>query len=189
MIRLLPALAVLLLAIAATWYIARRTAEPAPRQATPTPAATATATAAPAAAATRPSGHRLAGTVVGDLRFAVIEAPDGSNELYAIDADVPGLGKLVAIGPYSATFEGSDGRFDMPLIAAPTPTPRAARSTADDEDDGRDGDAPYADDEELDEGYDEDFDDGTDYGEEGAADLDDGYDTEGDAADDRDTGF
>ncbi len=164
MIRLLPALAVLLLAIAATWFLARRSADPAPP--TPAPAAAALATVTsppvtPAVAATTPSpGHRLAGTVVGDVQFAVIEAPDGSNELYGIDDQVPGLGKLVAIGARSATFEGNDGRFDMPLIAAPTPTARPERKARQEVADDEQADDEFLYEEGLeDEGYDEEVDD------------------------------
>ena len=127
MIRLLPALVVLVLAIAATWYLAQRAPEP--PTPLPTPAATATAGASatavsPVAAVSPSPSHRLAGTVVGDRLYAIIEAPDGSNELYAIDTEVPGIGKLIAVGPDSATFEGSDGRFEMGLVAAPVATPR-----------------------------------------------------------------
>jgi hypothetical protein len=170
MIRLLPALAVLLLAIAATWHIARRTAEPppaAPTAAPPVPTQTPTAAPSPAVAAATPGpAYRLAGTVVGDVQFAVIEAPDGSNELYALGDDVPGLGKLVAIGPRSATFENSEGRFDMPLIAAPTPTRRAGAAAANDEEDTDGGldelpdDEPYFDEPYDDEGDEEYLDGG-----------------------------
>lgn len=168
MIRLLPALIVLILAIAATWFIARRSADPAPPTPAPAAAALATVTSPPATpdvAATTPSpGHRLAGTVVGDVQFAVIEAPDGSNELYGIDDQVPGLGKLVAIGARSATFEGSDGRFDMPLIAAPTPTARPKGEANRDEADDEQADDELLYEEELgDEGYGEE---GDEYGEE-----------------------
>lgn len=155
MLRFLPALAVLLVAIVVTWNIARRTAPvPAPPEA-PSPTRTAATTPTGGAAAgqtpTAVSTYRLAGTVVGDLRFAIVEAPDGSNDLYSIDEEVPGLGRLVAVGPKSATFEGSRGRFELKLVAAPTPTPPAVAGDDEAEDLGdADLDAGNAD-EELDE--------------------------------------
>ncbi len=130
MVRFLPAIAVLALAIVATWTLARRTAPtspPAPAATrtpgmvtNPTAAVAASSTASPTEGAT----HRLAGTVVGDVLYAIVEAPDGSNELYGIDEFVPDVGKLVAVGTKSATFEGRNGRFEMKLVAAPPPTPR-----------------------------------------------------------------
>jgi hypothetical protein len=80
------------------------------------------------------STYRLAGTVVGDMRFAIVEAPDGTNDLYSIDEEVPGLGRLVAVGPKSATFEGTEGRFEMKLLAAPTATSTAVTGDGESED-------------------------------------------------------
>ncbi len=150
MVRILPALAVLLFAVALTWYLARRTATPQPPLAAPTPTV-AFSPPPPApdqedAESPAPHGtHRLAGTVVGDLLYAIIEAPDGTNGLYVIDEFVPDLGKLVAIGEKSATFEGRNGRFDLKLLAAPAPT--AAPTAADP---GLDDPAEYGDEEDLD---------------------------------------
>jgi hypothetical protein len=68
------------------------------------------------------SGYRLAGTVVGDALYAVIEQPDGSNDLYRPGQTVPGLGRLVDLAADRATFEGSDGRIELQLVPASTPT-------------------------------------------------------------------
>jgi hypothetical protein len=140
MLRFLPALAVLLVAIVVTWNIARRTApRPAPPEGSSATHTATTPTREPAGSPvqtpTTVSTYRLAGTVVGDLRFAIVEAPDGTNDLYSIDEDVPGLGRLVAVSSNSATFEGRQGRFEMKLLAAPTPTPAAVAPevAADDE--------------------------------------------------------
>jgi hypothetical protein len=135
MIRILPALLVLVLAIVLTWTLARRSVESVPPQPPPTVSLLPTAAAAdpPAAAAPTDPAYRLAGTVVGDRLYAIIEAPGGGNELYGIDADVPGIGKLIAVGPNWATFESDGSRFDMRLAAAPTPTPRATPDSDADE--------------------------------------------------------
>jgi len=90
------------------------------RAATLLPVATPTPTAGVAAA---PPGHRLAGTVVGDVRYAVVEFPDGTNDLYRPGQDVPGLGRLVEVESNHAIFEGDNGRLDLRLVAAPTTTP------------------------------------------------------------------
>lgn len=66
--------------------------------------------------------HRLAGTVVGDEQYVVIEHPDGRNELYRPGQTVPGLGKVGQIGPDSATFEADGRRITLRLLPAPTPT-------------------------------------------------------------------
>ncbi len=157
MVRILPALAVLVFAIVVTWNLARRTATPPPQPLEPT----ATTLSTPTIAAAHKSEteisnpnplHRLAGTVVGDLLYAIIEAPDGTNDLYGIDEVVPDLGKLVAVGEKSATFEGHNGRFEMKLLAAPKPTavPTAAESAPEDVEEYED--------EELDRLYEDGFD-------------------------------
>ena len=85
------------------------------------PAATITATSAPGTpAAVR---HRLAGTVIGDASYAVIEHPDGTNELYRPGQEVPGLGRLVRVEADRATFAGQQGSFDLKLAPAPILTP------------------------------------------------------------------
>jgi hypothetical protein len=68
------------------------------------------------------SGYRLAGTVVGDASYAVVEQPDGTNDLYRPGQTVPGLGRLIELEANRATFEGSDGRYELELVPASTPT-------------------------------------------------------------------
>jgi hypothetical protein len=93
----------------ATLPAATETPEPRSRTAPPTPSP--------------PRGHRLAGTVVGDVRYAVIEDSHGENELYRPGQRVPGLGKLMKVEARRAVFEGDNGQFELPLAKAPTPTP------------------------------------------------------------------
>lgn len=99
---------------------------PAPPSPVPTP--TRAAGALPAAA----RGYRLAGTVVGDLAYAIIETPDGANQLYRPGQRVPGLGEVSGIEPDRITLAGSDGPFTLQLAPAPTtaPTPRAFASAS-----------------------------------------------------------
>lgn len=157
-VRLVPALAVLAASVAATWMIARHGGTPAPE---PIPTATATPVEAvptdvptsPPSAVTPDPEYRLAGTVVGDRLYAIIESPDGSNELYGIGSEVPGLGTLVAVGKSHATFEKEEGRYDLPLLPVATPTPRAAGApVAETRDDDTDYDDDYPDDEEAENG-------------------------------------
>jgi hypothetical protein len=54
--------------------------------------------------------------------YAVIERPDGTNDLYRPGQTVPGLGRLVDLAADRATFEGSDGRIELQLVPASTPT-------------------------------------------------------------------
>ncbi len=98
----------------------------------PTPPLESTATARPAVAATTlapaptapiPAHYRLAGTVVGDASYAVIEHPDGTNELYRPGQEVPGLGRLVRVEADRATFAGERGPIDLKLAPAPISTP------------------------------------------------------------------
>ena len=111
---------------------ARGTAEPAPAPTAPpalTPSALPTATpgviAAPPPAA---HGYRLAGTVVGDMTYAIIEDPKGVNQLYRPGQAVPGLGQITAIDADSITLAGSDGTFALQIAPAPTNTPTALRA-------------------------------------------------------------
>lgn len=88
----------------------------------PTAEATATATGAlPRAAA----GYRLAGTVVGDVAYAVIVSPAGHSELVQPGQVVPDLGRLIAVDQDRVTFAGADGPFALRVAAAPTVTPTA----------------------------------------------------------------
>jgi len=157
MIRILPALVLLVLAIAVTWFLARRSVAPVPQAPAPTVPAAPTPVPAdtPTAAGPADPAYRLAGTVVGDRRYAIIEAPDGRNDLYGIDAEVPDIGRLIAVGPNWATFESDGERFDMRVLPGPTPTARAAAARgaaarddgADMDDYGADDDLDYSDDE------------------------------------------
>jgi len=128
--KLLIAIIALLL-ILVGWLLLRSPSAPQPPAVEPS-AVPATATRAPAlpAAAESPSpGYRLAGTVVGDVQYAIIEAPDGSNRLYHVDDEIPGLGTLLEIRGLSAKFRGADGEFELPLLAAPSPTAGVAIET------------------------------------------------------------
>lgn len=67
-----------------------------------------------------PVAQRLAGIVVGSRRYAVVEQPDGTSELYQLGEQIPGLGRLVAVEPSVATFEGRDGLIRLVIAPAPT---------------------------------------------------------------------
>ena len=104
------------------------------------PSPVATATMPPARTATwavggtptplrPPPGYRLAGVAVGEPEsFAVIEAPNGSNNLYRLHDDVPGLGELVRIAAEQVVIRGAAGQFDLWLAPAATATPIPART-------------------------------------------------------------
>ncbi len=137
-VRLSVALLAILLASLAFWLV-RRGDDAMPPAGAP---ATATSTAVPPTKALQtptPNLFRLAGTVVGDVRYAIIEAPDGTNELYHLDETVPDLGKLVEIHARSAVFVSPGGRFVLPLVAAPSATPAASTPTPEVLDDDFDG--------------------------------------------------
>lgn len=109
------------------WWIRRLHQAPVPPfepTATALPAVTAI-TLAPAPTASVATHYRLAGTVVGDASYAVIEHPDGTNELYRPGQEVPGLGRLVRVEADRATLSGKHGPIDLKLAPAPisTPTP------------------------------------------------------------------
>lgn len=99
-----------------------------------TPTATAADTPAPptltpaVALQSAALGYRLAGTVVGDLSYAIIEDPRGVNQLYRLGQAVPGLGQVTAIEADRITLAGSDGSFALNLAPAPTTTPTPARA-------------------------------------------------------------
>jgi hypothetical protein len=67
-------------------------------------------------------GYRLAGTVVGDLSYAIIESPSGANQLYRPGQSVPGLGELTSVEADRVTLVGSDGSFALQLAPGATPT-------------------------------------------------------------------
>jgi len=96
-----------------------------PTAAAPSAAASATATFGPPAAA---SGYRLAGTVVGDLAYAIIVDPHGNNQLYRPGQTVPDLGVVRSVEADQVTLEGSDGVFALQLAPGPTDTPTTART-------------------------------------------------------------
>jgi len=75
-------------------------------------------------------GFRLAGTVVGDLSYAIIEDPTGANQLYRPGQTVPGLGEITAIDADRITLSGSGGSFTLLLGPAPTTTPTPLRLDA-----------------------------------------------------------
>jgi len=116
-------LAAVLFAIIA-WLAGRSYRGPVPR---PTHVPAATLAATPTADVPQPSPsplrHRLAGTVVGDVRYAVIEDPNGGNELYRPGQTVPNLGLLVEVDARAAVFESDGRRFELELKPAATPTP------------------------------------------------------------------
>ena len=133
-------LVVLALGLWLVWDAHTDVPPPPPPTVPPPPAATASAPPTAAGPSTTPPkaaiGHRLAGTVVGDVRYAIIENPDGSNALYRPGQIVPGLGELLDITEDSVTLDGDDGSFLLRISAAPTTTPTLRLPTttaADDE--------------------------------------------------------
>jgi hypothetical protein len=92
--------------------------------ATPAPTVTPPVATAPPAA----SGYRLAGTVVGDLTYAIIEDPHGANQLYRVGQTAPGLGEITAIEADRITVTGSEGSFVLQLAPAPPSTPTPLRT-------------------------------------------------------------
>jgi len=91
----------------------------------PSPAASATATVGPPAAA---RGYRLAGTVVGDLAYAIIVDPQGNNQLYRPGQTVPELGVVRSVEADQVTLDGSNGAFTLRLAPGPTDTPTVPRT-------------------------------------------------------------
>lgn len=131
---LLPALAILLLLLG--WWLHQRaqridrdrhtaTTTPAPSP-TPTTGAFGQATASPSV------HHRLAGIAVGDVRFVVVEHPDGTSALYRLGNEVPGLGRVRDITEDGATFDTPSGPLLLHITAPPpaTATPPAPSVTA-----------------------------------------------------------
>jgi hypothetical protein len=111
----------LLLVFVLGWYLRRSEVAPPVHEAgTPSPAPQPTQTTPPEAEAR--VEHRLAGTVVGDEQYVIIEHPDGRNELYRPGQSVPGLGRVAEIGADSAAFDADGRRVTLRLLPAPTPT-------------------------------------------------------------------
>ena len=93
---------------------------------TPTPEATATVTGAIPRAAV---GYRLAGTVVGNVSYAVIVSPEGRSELVRNGQILKGLGQITAIEQDRVTIAGDDGEFVLRVASAPTVTATAVFTT------------------------------------------------------------
>jgi hypothetical protein len=107
-------------------------APPPPPPATPSPSVTqtATATATPTGAVPRvAAGYRLAGTVVGNVAYAVIVSPNGHSELLRTGQILKDVGQLTAIDANSVTIAGADGSFVLQVAAAPTVTATAVLTT------------------------------------------------------------
>jgi hypothetical protein len=85
----------------------------------PAPVARATATPSPSPP---PVLHRLAGVALGNVRYVVVEHPDGGTALYRLGEEVPGLGRIVDVTENSATFEGDLGRIRLRVTVPPSPT-------------------------------------------------------------------
>ncbi|MGH7621590.1 MAG: hypothetical protein ACREMU_04560, partial [Gemmatimonadaceae bacterium] len=94
--------------------------------ATPTETATATPSGVIPAAA---RGYRLAGTVVGDVTYAIIETPQGGSELLRPGQVLHGIGQLLIIDEHHVVIDGADGRFELQLASAPTSTPTPPHAT------------------------------------------------------------
>jgi len=106
------------------WQAHHAPPPPAPPTVSPSASPTATATATPTGvvpAAAR--GYRLAGTVVGDVTYAIIEKPEGGNELLRPGQILRGVGQVVSIDEDHIAIDGDDGRFELVLASAPTATP------------------------------------------------------------------
>jgi hypothetical protein len=122
-----PLLVLLVLGAAVWWLWTTRPQPPLRAAATQTPAAVAQAVT-PGPSSEPPAGYRLAGLAVGEPEsFAAIELPDGSSHLYRVDANVPGLGRVVAITNAGAAIEGEHGNFTLKLKPAATQTPDRRR--------------------------------------------------------------
>jgi len=122
MVRLAVGLLLVLLLLSAWWlWTAGAPAPPPPTAATPTESPGETPTPTPLAA---PPGFRLAGVALREPdSFVVVEAPDGSNVLYRLNAEIPGLGRLVRIEAERIVLRGASGEFELWLAPAATPTP------------------------------------------------------------------
>jgi hypothetical protein len=120
----------LALVLASGWWLARRLVgrpePPSPATATPTNPSPSVPTAPPLQA---PRGYRLAGVAVGEpASFAVVEAPSGANVLYRVDADIPGLGRLVRIEAERIVVQSDAGQIELWLMPAASPTPTRVRA-------------------------------------------------------------
>ena len=127
--RLVIVVLLALMLLSGIWLWRRLAATPPPpalARASATIAPTAEPTSTPL---TAPPGYRLAGVAVGEPdSFAVVESPNGSHTLYRVNADVPGLGRVVRIDAEHVIVESPEGQFDMWLAPAPTETPTPVRT-------------------------------------------------------------
>ena len=127
--RLIIVVLLALMLLSGIWLWRRLAATPPPPMlgrpsATLTPTAEATPT--PLAA---PPGYRLAGVAVGEPdSFVVVESPNGAHTLYRVNAEVPGLGRVVRIDAEHVVVESPEGQFEMWLAPAPTDTPTPIRT-------------------------------------------------------------
>lgn len=114
------------------WLVWDARSTPPPPPSTPLPVPTAPPADTPGSRIVTPpaaaAGHRLAGTVVGDVTFAIIEDPHGGNALYRPGQAIPGLGELIDITEDHVTVSGSDGSFELRLAAASTATVTPSRA-------------------------------------------------------------
>jgi hypothetical protein len=100
---------------------------PTPRDTSPPPRPTPPIRLAPSRVIT---GHRLAGTVVGDAQYAIVEDPRGASDLYHLGDMVSDLGELTQIEPDRVLFAGANGPLELRLASAPTETAAPATPTA-----------------------------------------------------------
>ena len=109
-----------------TWMLWRaHHAPPPPPPATATPSASPTAVPSPTPTGALPRaarGYRLAGTVIGDVTYAVIESPGGRSELFRVGQIIKPLGQITAIEADRVVIAGQSGAFALRVAAAPTAT-------------------------------------------------------------------
>jgi hypothetical protein len=96
--------------------------------ATPSPLPPAAPTATPGAAALLARRYRLAGTVVGDLSYAIVEDPNGVNRLYRPGQIIPELGEVRTIEADRITLVDGATTLVLQLAPAPTTTPTLQRA-------------------------------------------------------------
>jgi len=125
-------LSILVVLALGSWLLWRGHRAPAPpASASPTASPTASASATPTGALPEAvRGYRLAGTVVGDVTYAILEKPTGGNELVRPGQILRGIGQVIAIDEYRIVIEGHEQRFELPLASAPTATPTRVVATA-----------------------------------------------------------
>jgi hypothetical protein len=125
--RMIPLLLVIVLGVAVWWLWTMRP-QPVSQAMAPTPTAVSKAAGKDTPIAGPPPGFRLSGLAVGEPEsFVAIELPDGKSQLYRLDGDVPGLGRIVEITESGAVIEGENGRFTLQLKPAATVTPDRRR--------------------------------------------------------------